>query len=233
MQSSRGRWGGGRAFALSLGLITVGCGSPAPHATPGAATEADAGVKLTPVGHTPPPIAAASDAGSPVSISTALAQLTAVGPDSQLTGTARWWTTSESVDLEMRLQGCPGKSTLALELHEPGDCSAAGLQAPVWESGGADLPVATCFGGGVVTAQLAYTRRSGWSIGQDAATELVGRQLVARDSDTRTPLACGVITRGPDMPHVSLPPDDQPPGREARAALAAVCFARQFPNTGP
>ncbi|MET0391460.1 MAG: hypothetical protein ABW321_36130, partial [Polyangiales bacterium] len=51
--------------------------------------------------------------------------------------------------------------------------------------------------------------------------------------DTRTPLACGVITRGPDMPHVSLPPDGQPPGREARAALAGVCFARQFPNTGP
>jgi hypothetical protein len=86
--------------------------------------------------------------------------------------------------------------------------------------------------GGTSYARLGK-RKDAWTIGGAADSELTGRVLVVLDADSGEPLACGAITRTPDVVRIPVPPAEQPPRIESRAALGGFCFGRLFPGSGP
>lgn len=168
-------------------------------------------------------------------IKVAKAELTGLGPDSSLSGTATWQTTVEGIDMMVVLSSGCAASAYTLEILEASDCEAENLQAPQWRDGrGSTIPDLYC---GLGRSTLVYSRSANredaWSIGEGADSELQGRILVVRDVDSAEPVACGAITRALDS-HKPLPPTPADAKEvEAFAGINAICLARQFPNTSP
>lgn len=165
---------------------------------------------------------------------TAMTQLAPLGPE-PVGGTATWRMTTEGVDLELAVDGCVGLRQFSLQILDAHDCSPASLFTSPWPAG-RNLPYVHCFGvglGGTLAYERNFTREDAWTIGGAASSELVGRVLIVRNAVSDEPLACGTITRAGDLARAALPAADQAPRAETRAALSGLCFARQFPNTGP
>ncbi|HKU37360.1 MAG TPA: hypothetical protein VJR89_04415 [Polyangiales bacterium] len=152
---------------------------------------------------------------------------------SPITGIAMWRATRAGVDLTLKLTSCGGPNPYAVEILTAPDCSAASLKAPAWPRGrGERIPLVHCTGFASEMPGVMYARSAkdadAWEI-----SELVGHAVVLRDRSTGEVRACGVISRGPDAVVVPLPPANEAPGLEARAAIAGICFGRQFAGAGP
>jgi len=147
-------------------------------------------------------------------------------------GTATWAGTVEGVDVQVSLSGCAGEGTYPLVILQ-GDCSPQSLRGPVWAD---DLPALVCAGTGAGIGGTSYERpqsRAGaWTIGDGAASDLVGHALAVRDA-AGVIVSCGVIEQGADLQRRPLPPADQAPLLESRAAIGGVCLARQFAGASP
>jgi hypothetical protein len=214
-------------------LACAACSSDAGPATPvPPPVPLDAGV--TGAGSTaPPPVVT-----EPTVFTTATAELTPfAGATLTVSGKATFRTTTMGVDLTVELQGCQGGQQYTQQILEAASCMPQVVQAPVWSDGrGSGIAPVFCFGGGLARAGTSYarlaTRTDAWTIGGPAASELTGRVLVVY-ADGGEPIACGAITRTPDVVRTPMPPEAQPPRVETRAVLGGLCFGRQFPNSGP
>jgi hypothetical protein len=156
----------------------------------------------------------------------------------QVSGRATFRTTTEGVDLSVEILGCTGGQQYAQWILDAASCGPDVMQAPVWSGGrGSSLPPIFCIGVGTVAGATSYARlakrEDAWTLGGAADSELTGRVLVVLDADSGEPLACGAITRTPDVLRTPVPPADQPPRIEIRAALAGLCLGRQFAGSGP
>ena len=153
-----------------------------------------------------------------------------------VSGSATWNSTPKGVDLSVKVLGCSAGMSNPLEVLDAADCSAQTLKAaqPWAEGRGKSIPSVHCVAGGVRQASMAYSRASSradaWSVGDGGAKDVVGRVLVARDAAGAV-RACGRIERAADVVRVPVPPRDQAPSIESRAAVSGICLARQFPNT--
>lgn len=224
--------------AALLWLASAGCGdddaAPA-DSSPRIQKLPDAGPRDS--GQRPQRMDAAVSAAAP-RFPTATAKLTpALEPAADggvsIMADAQWSATVEGVDFQIKLFGCEGESAVPLAILQAADCSPESLRGPVWADGyGEGLPSLHCAGTGAGQAGTGYERASShkaaWSIGDGAASDLVGHALVVRDPASGAVLACGVIERGPDRERPALPPADRGPSIEARAVVGGVCVARQF-----
>ncbi|HET8937754.1 MAG TPA: hypothetical protein VFN67_30125 [Polyangiales bacterium] len=182
-----------------------------------------------------------TDAGTPLqtqSFPSAYAMLTAVQDDAadggvQLRAEAWFSQTVEGVDFQIKLQGCAGETMVPLAILQASDCSLRNLRGPTWSDGrGMGLPSLHCAGTGFGQGATGYERsakhKAAWSIADGKDSDLVGHALVVKDPETEQVLACGVIRRAADRGRKPLPPADQAPTLETRAAIGGVCIARQF-----
>jgi hypothetical protein len=172
---------------------------------------------------------------------TASATLSAVLDDAAdsgtgVMGTATWSGTVEGVDLEVTLTGCAGEGAYPLAILQ-GDCSPESLRGALWAGKRGDgLPALQCTGTGAGIAGASYERpalrEDAWTIGDHAASDIVGHALAVRDG-AGTIVACGAIVQRADLERRPLPPGDQPPKLDSRAAVGGMCLARQAPGNSP
>jgi len=172
---------------------------------------------------------------------TAVAVLTSLDPNSDsdsagLKVTATFTTTASGVDLALQMHGCAAKSEFPLFIKQGTDCNQATLRGPHWDSPrGEGIPSISCIG--VSANGRKYYSRSNahprpWTIDGPAASDLVGHAMVALDSESLQPVACGVIGRDANIVQVALPPPDEGPPIEVRAQVAGLCLAKMIVHDG-
>jgi len=114
-----------------------------------------------------------------------------------MTGTATFVQSGTDVTLELTLNGCASGKSYPVHIHQGASCADATAQGGHWDTArGEGIPNIACTAG---TGSAEHTRAAtppeiAWSIGGDAATDVVGHVIVVHDADTPTTrIACGVI----------------------------------------
>jgi hypothetical protein len=154
------------------------------------------------------------------------------GDSTPVSGTASFSETSAGVDLTIGMRGCAIGKTYPLFIQAGGDCSSASLLGARWDSPrGENINEIMCTGT-TGMGRTFYTRpkqdAKPWTIGNPAASNILGHVLVAYDSATLQPIACGPIVRAEDAPPVTAPAKGQGPSSELKAQLAGLCLGRQI-----
>jgi len=124
-------------------------------------------------------------------------------------GSAVLYSTSEGVDLVLKLQQCRTGYAYPVFVYEGSDCAAVTRDAAVWDgTRGAGISSASCLG--APGARVDYARPSSaakpWALSGPAAQSLLGRLLAVLDPDTREPLICGQIVPADAGPAVGGAP---------------------------
>jgi len=106
-------------------------------------------------------------------------------------------TAADSVTLTLTLNGCVAGKVYAAHIHTGSACTDATAQGGHWDmTRGEGIPTITCAGTtGTTTINRAATDPLlAWSVGGDAATDVIGHVIVVHDPDMpMTRIACGVI----------------------------------------
>jgi hypothetical protein len=107
-------------------------------------------------------------------------------------------TAVDSVTLTLTLDGCVAGKVYPAHIHTGSACTDATTQGGHWDMArGEGIPSITCTGTtGTTTINRAATDPLlAWSVGGDAATDVIGHTIVVHDPDVpMTRIACGVIT---------------------------------------
>jgi hypothetical protein len=151
--------------------------------------------------------------------------------EAKVEGDASFAETSNGVDLQVMMRrGCVPSSGHSVFILQGSDCSPASVRGPRWDAPrGEGITEVTCdlsLGG---SGRSFYTRPKGhakpWTIGTPKESNLLGHAAVLTDAAGKA-LACGVITRTPDV----LPPKltGASTNTELNALLAGICLAKTF-----
>jgi hypothetical protein len=148
-------------------------------------------------------------------------------------GTATFMQTAAGVDLMLQMRGCLTDHTYPLFIQEGRDCNAETLLGAHWDSPrGENMSEVKCVGttgGGRTFYTRAVSDKKAWTIGEPTNSNILGHVLVAFDSTTSQPVACGQIVRAEDSPVVTPPSDAEPaPSAETKAYLAGYCLSTQI-----
>lgn len=113
-------------------------------------------------------------------------------------GTAMFTQTDTGVALSITLDGgCTAGKSYPVHIHQGASCADATAQGGHWDmTRGEGIPNIACSGtsGTSQVTRAADPATTAWSIGGDAATDVVGHVIVVHDADTPTMrIACGVI----------------------------------------
>jgi hypothetical protein len=151
-----------------------------------------------------------------------------------LGGTATFSASESGVDVAIRLMQCPRSGAVDLFIQDGSDCSDATITGPHWDSPrGEGLPKITCIGVSGI-GRGAYTRASDdkhpWSIDGSTASNVVNHAIVAYDSASGAPLACGVIGVDENAPPPTLidPAAVSDIPVAGKAVIAGLCFGGLF-----
>lgn len=106
-----------------------------------------------------------------------------------------------SVKLTLALVNCVDTKVYPAHIHQGSACTDMAAQGAHWDmTRGEGIPSITCVG---TTGTTSVTRAPtdaalAWSIGGDAATNVIGHVIVVHDPTTpATRIACGAITAAP------------------------------------
>lgn len=150
--------------------------------------------------------------------------------DSLIEADATFSETSTGVDLQVRMRrGCVPGPRYALLIKQGADCTLGSVRGADWDPPrGEDITTVSCDLAAGGSGRANYTRAKShakpWTIGTPKASNLLGHALVLTDPAGK-PLACGVITRTPDLPAPTL--TGASTKTDLRAMLAGICFAKK------
>lgn len=106
-----------------------------------------------------------------------------------------------SVKLTLTLTNCVDTKVYPAHIHQGSACTDATTQGGHWDmTRGEGIPTITCAGTTGTTSVVRYPTDPAlaWSIGGDAATNVIGHVIVIHDPTTpMTRIACGAIAAAP------------------------------------
>jgi Cu/Zn superoxide dismutase len=111
-------------------------------------------------------------------------------------GSVTFTATSGGVSVAITINGCVNGKSYPIHIHEGSSCADTAMQGPHWDiPRGEGIPNVVCMG---TTGMVSYTRLSSdakpWTIGDPAASNVVGHVMVLHDPDDTTKrIACGKI----------------------------------------
>jgi hypothetical protein len=145
-------------------------------------------------------------AGAPAVGSKAVATITAFGTGTvHVTGTATFTQgDGGSVTVVVKLDGCVDGKMYPVHIHDGTSCESAMTQGAHWgPTRGEGMPKVVCSGtsGTAMLTRPPTDPTLAWTVGGDAATNVIGHAFVAHDPDpvdagvTPARIGCGVITK--------------------------------------
>lgn len=123
------------------------------------------------------------------------------GPPASITGSASFVTTGTDVTFSMMVNGCRAGRAYPVHIYDGTSCENAMTQGGHWDlTRGDGIPNLVCATGRhgmlLLVRESALDMSVAWSIGDGAASDIVGHTLVIHDGDDPSVrIACGVITK--------------------------------------
>jgi Cu/Zn superoxide dismutase len=144
--------------------------------------------------------AGSTDAGEPLPTAVATIEATDESGDGAIAGTVTFTQRGDAVEVVYALTSCPDGAH-PTHLHQGDGCDTRRAQGMHWDGvRGEGIPDIECAGG---VGALTYTRTAddpdtAWSIGGDAATDILGHPVIIHGAaDTEVRIGCGVIESAP------------------------------------
>jgi hypothetical protein len=182
-----------------------------------------------------------SDASlSKVGASAAATLAALAGGTAAINGKASFTATATGVDLKVSISGCVAPNSYPLFVAEGADCSSKTLAGPHWDGArGAGITPLSCTGASSGLGITAYSRvhsdEKPWSVGDRAASDVVGHALVVYDPSGSQAIACGPITRAADISVSGAAGSGAQaagPPVAIRAQLAGLCLGKMIATNG-